>query len=202
MKLCVLSRLTVQRPIHLGKADNLIGVLRPIHKLLRQKPTSKSGEVHESLAPTTEHLFALKTYGCGACRHPNPDVVQSVLRSVGSVLHIMYSYDIILVRATVMSSHQGSRVKPMKFRTEDLPLAAFICATRKLPFVGCESINGNARIAFVFEDATGEGEQLQVQFESGAECSAVAFYDSIRHLRRVMTRAGINGVRNNEYIGH
>lgn len=85
------------------------------------------------------------------------------------------------------------------FRTEDLPLAAFICATRKLPFLGCESVNGNGRIAFAFDDAIGMGEQLQIEFESGAQCSAVAFYDSIRHLRRVMSRAGSKGLRNNEY---
>lgn len=88
----------------------------------------------------------------------------------------------------------------MRFRTEDLPLAAFLHATRRLPFVGCESINGNGRIAFLFEDPNGEGEHCQVQFESGAECPAVSFYDSVRHLRRVMTRVGSNGTRNTEHV--
>lgn len=87
----------------------------------------------------------------------------------------------------------------MKFSTEDLPFAAFICATRKLPFVGCKSVNGNGRIVFVFDDAKNEGDQLHIQFESGAECSAAAFYDSVRHLRRVMTRVGNNGTRNSEH---
>ena len=87
----------------------------------------------------------------------------------------------------------------MRFHTEDLPLAAFICATRKLPFLCCESVNGNGRVAFVFEDAQGEGEQLHIQFEAGAECPAAAFYDSVRHLRRVMTRVGNNGPSKSEH---
>jgi hypothetical protein len=88
----------------------------------------------------------------------------------------------------------------MRFRTEDLPLAAFIFATRKLPFLGCEFADGNGRIAFVFDDPAGEGEKLHVQFESGAECPAAAFYDSVRHLRRVMTRVGNNGTRTSQYV--
>jgi len=84
----------------------------------------------------------------------------------------------------------------MRFRTEDLPFAAFPHATRKLPFLRCESVNGNGRVAFVFEDTNGEGEQLHIQFESGAVCPAAAFYDSVRHLRRVMSRVGNNGTRN------
>jgi len=81
-----------------------------------------------------------------------------------------------------------------RFHTEDLPFAAFLCATRRLRFLGCESANGNARVAFIFDDPANEGERLQVEFESGAECSAAAYYDSVRHLRRVMTRAMEQGI--------
>jgi hypothetical protein len=87
----------------------------------------------------------------------------------------------------------------MRFHTEDLSFAAFIYTTRKLPFLGCKSVNRNGRIVFVFEDAKSEGDQLHIQFESGAECSAAAFYDSVRHLRRVMTRVGNNGTCEHEY---
>ena len=58
----------------------------------------------------------------------------------------------------------------MRFCTEELPLAAFISATRRLPFLGCESVNGNGRIAFVFDDAKSEREQIHIRFESGAVC--------------------------------
>jgi hypothetical protein len=76
----------------------------------------------------------------------------------------------------------------MTFRTEDLPFASFLHTTRKLRFLGCEPVASNGRVAFVFDDPKGEGEQLHIEFESGAECSAAAFYDSVRHLRRVMDR--------------
>lgn len=87
----------------------------------------------------------------------------------------------------------------MSFQTEDLPFAAYLCATRKLAFIGCESLNGNGRVAFLFADPEGEGERLHIAFESGAECAAVAFYDSVRHLRRVMTRISSIGVSHHEH---
>lgn len=74
-----------------------------------------------------------------------------------------------------------------RFQTEDLPFAAYLSTTRRLRFLGCES-NGGGRINFIFDDPASEGERLHVAFESGAECSAVGFYDSVRHLRRVMDR--------------
>ena len=85
----------------------------------------------------------------------------------------------------------------MKFITQDLPFAAFLHATRKLRFLACECSNGNGRIAFVFDDPKREGEQLHIEFESGAECPAVSFYDSVRHLRRVM-----DGTRNRGAVEH
>ncbi len=85
----------------------------------------------------------------------------------------------------------------MKFITQDLPFAAFLHATRKLRFLACECLNGNGRVAFVFDDPSEDGEQLHIEFESGAECPAVSFYDAVRHLRRVMTRVQNNGVREN-----
>ena len=74
----------------------------------------------------------------------------------------------------------------MTFRTQDLPFASYLHATRRLRFVACEPVNGCGRIAFVFDDPCGEGDRLQVDFEGGAECPAAAFYDAVRHLRRVM----------------
>ncbi len=85
----------------------------------------------------------------------------------------------------------------MKFITQDLPFAAFLHATRKLRFLGCECLNGNGRVAFVFDDPSEEGGHLQIEFESGAECPAVTFYDRIRHLRRVM-----DGTRNRGAVEH
>ena len=84
----------------------------------------------------------------------------------------------------------------MNFRTGDLPFASFLHTTRRLRFIGCEPVNGFGRIAFVFDDPRNEGDRLQLEFEGGAECSAASFYDSVRHLRRVM-----DGTRNHRNIG-
>ncbi len=87
------------------------------------------------------------------------------------------------------------------FCTQNLPLAAFICATRRLVFLGCEAANGSGRVSFLFDDPRQEGSQLQIEFESGAECPAVAFYDSVRHLRRVMDGT-MDGTRNKGALEH
>ncbi len=86
------------------------------------------------------------------------------------------------------------------YRTEDLPFAAFLHASRRLRFLCCARGNSDGRIAFVFDDPKREGDRLHIEFESGAECPAVSFYDSVRHLRRVMTRVQSNGVM--EYEQH
>ncbi len=83
------------------------------------------------------------------------------------------------------------------YRTEDLPFAAFLHSTRRLRFLCCERGNGDGRVAFVFDDPNGKGESLHIEFESGAECPAVSFYDSVRHLRRVM-----DGTRNKGTARH
>lgn len=84
------------------------------------------------------------------------------------------------------------------FATEELPLAAFLHASRHLRFTSCAP-TGNDRVAFVFADPNHDGDRLQLEFESGAECSAAAFYDSIRHLRRVMDRSRSRSKDQNEY---
>ena len=74
------------------------------------------------------------------------------------------------------------------YRTENLPFAAYAHSVHKMRFLGCECVAETGRVVFVFSDPDGSGDQMNVEFESGAECPAVAFYDSIRHLRRVMDR--------------
>ncbi len=86
----------------------------------------------------------------------------------------------------------------MNLHTEDLPFAAFLHTTRLLRFLGCEPLNGS-RVTFLFDDPDGEGDRLQIEFESGAECPASTFYDSVRHLRRVMTRVQSKGTYEHEH---
>jgi hypothetical protein len=77
---------------------------------------------------------------------------------------------------------------PPTFATEDLAFAAFLHSSRALRFSSCEP-TGDSRVAFLFADPNNDGDKLQLEFESGAECPAAAFYDSIKHLRKVMDRA-------------
>src|ERR1700730_5004532 len=83
------------------------------------------------------------------------------------------------------------------FSTEDLPFAAYLHTSRKLRFLTCQ-VSGIDRVAFIFADPNHEGDQLHLNFESGAECPAAAFYDSIRHLRRVMDRTRSRSIEQNE----
>ncbi len=78
------------------------------------------------------------------------------------------------------------------FSTEDLPFAAYLHAAHKLRFIGCEQGDEIGRVAFIFSDPEVRGDQMNIDFESGAECPAATFYDSIRHLRRVMDRTRSN----------
>ncbi|HWY08229.1 MAG TPA: hypothetical protein VNY24_15315 [Candidatus Acidoferrales bacterium] len=99
-----------------------------------------------------------------------------------------------------MSTPTQSATSPV-FLTEDLPFAAYLHATRKLRFLTCQ-VNGTDRVAFVFADPNQEGNQLHLDFESGAECAAVSLYDSIRHLRRVMDGTRTRSNEQNEQHTH
>ena len=69
------------------------------------------------------------------------------------------------------------------FITERLQLAAYLHASKLLPFAGCEP-GSTGRVAFLFEDPAGEGSQLEFEYENGAECSATALFASQKYLRR------------------
>lgn len=85
-----------------------------------------------------------------------------------------------------------------EFHTDSLPFACYLHSTGKLRFLRCESVSGSGRMFFIFSDPQSEGEDLNIQFESGAEAPAAAFFDSIRHLRRVMDQS--KEQRSKEYV--
>ena len=75
------------------------------------------------------------------------------------------------------------------YRTDDLPFSAFLCAARKLKFLGCEAASSyDRRVEFLFEDPEGIGDKLYLDFNQGAQCEAAAFYDQVRHLRKLIDR--------------
>jgi hypothetical protein len=102
---------------------------------------------------------------------------------------------------TATTSQQFAPATERTFSTEDLPFAAYLHASRKLRFLTCQ-VSGSDRIAFVFADPDNEGDQLHLNYESGAECPAAALYDSIRHLRRVMDRTRTRRIEQNEHPSH
>jgi hypothetical protein len=75
------------------------------------------------------------------------------------------------------------------FRVTSLPLAAFLLTKRRLEFIGCAPTSDHPdRIEFQFSDPAHEGAMLEAQYQTGEECSALVFYNSIKRLRTLMTR--------------
>ncbi len=88
-----------------------------------------------------------------------------------------------------------------RFQTDSLPFAAFLACTNKLDFIGCEP-NANGRVSFVFADPDKKGNQLWLEYETGAVAPIVAFYNAIRALRQVMDDATGKQRKERRYYEH
>jgi hypothetical protein len=85
------------------------------------------------------------------------------------------------------------------FSTERLPLACYLHASGKLRFLRAEpGSNGKAR--FIFADPQNIGDQLELEYESGAAVSASGLFASQKFLRRKADEA--LGNRRLEYHGY
>lgn len=84
-----------------------------------------------------------------------------------------------------MSTRKANKIMDKQFRTNDLPLAAFLVTTRSMPFLGCKQTE-RGKVSFLFDDPEEQGSRLAINFTGGAECPAAPFYNSIRYLRKVM----------------
>ena len=73
-------------------------------------------------------------------------------------------------------------------RTESLDLATYLLATRKLRYLGCQPTDNRRHLIFLFEVPQGVMPELEAEFNAGAECSAISILDSLRRLRKVMTK--------------
>lgn len=74
----------------------------------------------------------------------------------------------------------------MTFSTERLPLAIYLHASQRLPFLGCEA-GGSGKIRFVFDDPGKVGPQVELEFDRGAEVAASDLFASQKYLRRRMS---------------
>ncbi len=74
------------------------------------------------------------------------------------------------------------------FSTERLPLACFLHAANKLKFLRAEP-NGSGKATFIFADPQQQGDEFELQYESGATVVATALFASQKFLRRKMSEA-------------
>jgi hypothetical protein len=78
------------------------------------------------------------------------------------------------------------------WRTENLPVAAFIHATRALKFLRCEPAGRPGILQFVFGDPNDQGDDLELSYDSGAKVVASAHFSAIRAMRTAMTKTTTN----------
>ncbi len=77
------------------------------------------------------------------------------------------------------------------FETDKLPLAVFIHTRDALPFLGVKE-GRPGRMVFEFQDPDGQGPQLELEFQRGAEVSASALFASYKYLRSALSKATSN----------
>jgi hypothetical protein len=86
------------------------------------------------------------------------------------------------------------------FTTERLPLAIYLHASGSLNFSRCERGSGE-KVRFVFIDPEQLGNELELEFERGAQVSATAMFASQKFLRRKLSEA-LNNRKIGEYFVH
>jgi hypothetical protein len=86
------------------------------------------------------------------------------------------------------------------FFTERLPLAIYLHATQRLPFLCCEA-GESGKVRFVFDDPTNNGSQVELDFDRGAKVEATAIFASQKFLRRKMSEV-INNRKHEERANH
>lgn len=84
------------------------------------------------------------------------------------------------------------------FQTERLQLASYFHASRSLLLSDCKPVGGG-KVAFLFDDPTGAGPQLEFEYENGAACSAAALFASQKYLRRKIDHTLATEIRRDAY---
>jgi len=76
----------------------------------------------------------------------------------------------------------------VNFMTERLPLAIYLHASGKLEFSHCASASPD-KVRFVFHDPRQIANDLELEFERGAQVPATAIFASQKFLRRKLSEA-------------
>jgi hypothetical protein len=74
------------------------------------------------------------------------------------------------------------------FTTERLPLAIYLHASASLIFSHCERASSD-KVLFVFLDPQHLGNELELEYERGAQVAATSIFASQKFLRRKMSEA-------------
>ena len=78
------------------------------------------------------------------------------------------------------------QLKATTAKTTKKDISVFILASRKMPFLGCEQIQNNGYVAFVFEGSQEQLAEFEREFYSGAVAPVVDVLESWRRLSRAM----------------
>ena len=98
-----------------------------------------------------------------------------------------------------MGPKMDRRIK--QFATSNLGLAAYLLASKRLQFVGADTIDPN-HADFVFDDPEGAGETIDIEFGAGDPLvPAASFHRALRSLRHMIDRKGSSGTKNFQTIG-
>ena len=104
---------------------------------------------------------------------------------------------------TVNPSNVTNPVTPAsEFSTKSFQLAIFIHACDRLPFLRTEASGEAGKVNFVFGDDSGQGQQLQLEYNRGAVVAARNLFASQTFLRQQMsgiTENSKNGESRREY---
>ncbi len=83
------------------------------------------------------------------------------------------------------------------FSSTYIPLCVYIHAKKLLKYVGCRPVSGSRwKYQHLFEDPEGVSQQIRLDFDSGAQVPAQAFYASLQFLREEMNKEKIKGDNN------
>ena len=78
------------------------------------------------------------------------------------------------------------QLKTTTAKTTKKDVSVFILAGRKMPFLGCEQINRNGFVAFVFEGSQEQLTELEREFLSGAAAPVIDVLEAWRRLSKAI----------------
>jgi hypothetical protein len=76
----------------------------------------------------------------------------------------------------------------MTATTGNQDLAVYLCASKRMRFLGCEP-SGDNRVLFLFEGTSDDLAAIEREYISGVQYSAYDLFKEMRRLRRLVTES-------------